>query len=158
MEARLDLELGRKKGGGVLVRVLVVDDAVDAGLGDLIERALAIWGEYDVLTASNGAQGLVRFRTSGPFDLVIVNINMPILRGDEMIRAIREGSDVPIITMDAKEAGIETARNLLEDGVISACLGKPFSLENLRRTVAVALQSKAGGNMPDRRGGDSISG
>ena len=66
--------------------VLIVDDNRD--LLDLITESLTMLGEYTVVTAENGAEGLERAFSVQP-DCMVVDIKMPDIDGYQLIRALR---------------------------------------------------------------------
>jgi CheY-like chemotaxis protein/anti-sigma regulatory factor (Ser/Thr protein kinase) len=92
------------------IRVLVVDDSPDAAL--LVSRMLKVVGA-DVDTANRGQQGVEK-AMSGRFDVVLMDIQMPEMDGNEAIRKLRaEGFTKPIIALSAhamKEDQEETER------------------------------------------------
>ena len=65
---------------------LIVDDSRD--LLDLITESLTMLGDFTVLTAENGAEGLERAYTARP-DCMVIDIKMPDLDGYQLIRALR---------------------------------------------------------------------
>lgn len=65
-------------------KILVVDD--NAMLRDLMAEILE--GNV-VVTATNGSEGLQKFRDEGPFDAVVTDLEMPGGNGPDMIQAIR---------------------------------------------------------------------
>ncbi len=72
--------------------VLVVDD--EKALSDFVRRNLEV-RKYHVLTAANGLEALGLFNNES-IDLVILDIMMPHMDGLEVIRRIRQASDVPV--------------------------------------------------------------
>ncbi|WP_312459544.1 response regulator, partial [Proteiniclasticum sp.] len=66
-------------------RILVVDDSSADRL--MIKSML---GHYTVQTASNGQEGLAILEAEGPFDMVILDINMPVMNGFEFLEIIKE--------------------------------------------------------------------
>ena len=66
--------------------VLIVDDNRD--VLDLITESLTMLGDYTVVTAENGAEGLERAVSLRP-DCMVVDIKMPDLDGYQLIRALR---------------------------------------------------------------------
>jgi CheY-like chemotaxis protein len=83
--------------------VLVVDD--DVVINEVLTELLASDG-YDVVTAANGQEGLEAFERSAP-GLVVADVMMPKLNGQDMVRALRSrpgGRDVPIIVISAARA------------------------------------------------------
>ena len=108
-------------------KVLVVED--DTINMKLITQILKKW-QLDYVTAENGAIGLMKFDES--FDLLLVDIQMPVMDGLEMSKRIREGeygSDIPIIILTADVLG-EAARNAREAGV-NEVLTKPYKQKDL---------------------------
>ena len=67
-------------------RVLYVEDDIDVGrtFAAFLENLFA-----EVVTAVNGKEGLERYR-EGAFEIVITDINMPVMNGIEMLRTIKE--------------------------------------------------------------------
>jgi two-component system chemotaxis response regulator CheY len=85
------------------LRVLVVDD--NLYMRKLVRNLLVNVGIKDVHEASDGIVALEAIRTMG-FDLVILDWEMPLLNGPEMVRIVRSpgvfpSSDIPIIMLSA---------------------------------------------------------
>lgn len=116
-------------------RLLLVED--EAGLRGLVAQFLRGAG-YDVTEACDGPDGVAQFRASGPFGLVMVDLNLPGFSGVEVSRRVRQlRPDQPIlvcsaaITPDADQA-------LRELGVLSY-LTKPYHPEALLLQVGRLL-------------------
>ncbi len=93
-----------------------------------------------VVTAVNGEQALVQWRP-GQFDLVLTDVNMPVMNGYELAQALRQqDTDVPIIGV--------TANALREEGEHCAAVGmnawmvKPLSLPTLREQLLKHCKAK----------------
>jgi two-component system, OmpR family, response regulator RegX3 len=126
-------------------RVLLIED--ELGFGEALEYQLGREG-YDVDRTTDGIAGLERWRTSGA-DLVLLDLMLPGMPGEDICKEIRRSSNVPIIMLTARDAEI--------DKVVGLELGaddyvtKPFSTRELvarmkavlRRTSAE--QSTSGG-------------
>ncbi len=114
--------------------VMVVDDEVR--IRDLVRRYLEHDG-HQVLTAASGAEALDIAR-SAALDLIVLDLRLPDIGGEEVAREIRRGSDVPIVMLTAKIderdriAGLETGA----DDYIT----KPFSPRELVLRVAAILR------------------
>src|SRR5438105_1363042 len=129
------------------LRVLVVDDSPAARL--LIIEALEESGKkrsrsVRVTEAQDGFEAL-RQLPRGTFDLVLTDINMPIISGLELIRLIRsrpEQKTVPIVAIST-ERDPDDARRAKEAGA-DGYLGKPFEPESLDRLIADLVPSTAG--------------
>ena len=117
-----------------MTRVLLVED--EAGLAEALEYQLERNG-YSVDRASDGGTGLERFRAAAP-DLVLLDLMLPVVSGEEVCRAIRAESDVPIIMLTAKGDEI--------DRVVGLELGaddyvtKPFSTRELLARIKAVLR------------------
>ena len=79
-------------------KVLVVED--EANLRDAIAYNLELEG-YQVLTASDGVEGLAKARNQMP-DLIVLDIMLPLISGLDVCRSIRKESDVSVIMLTAK--------------------------------------------------------
>jgi len=78
-------------------RVLIVDDESD--IVDLVGRIARSMG-YEVVSAGDGAEALLAFERERP-DLVLLDVMLPQKDGWEVLQAIRERSDVPVIMLSA---------------------------------------------------------
>lgn len=86
---------------------------------------------HQVSVAENGAEAISEF-SSKPFDLVLMDIQMPVVDGEQATQEIREidqGEKVPIVAVTAN-AMIEAKKRYLEIGMNSV-LSKPFTKEEL---------------------------
>lgn len=116
------------------MRILVVDDDVE--LVGLLKFALNGAG-YDVTTAFDGEQAVSRFRTDRP-DLIVLDVNLPIRNGFEVLDAIRKHSQVPVMMLTVRSAEEDEVRglNLGADDY----LRKPFSPRTLLARVRTLLR------------------
>src|SRR5437660_12708477 len=80
--------------------ILVVDD--EPQLRRVMLATLTDLG-YVVIAAKSGEEALEKFREEPP-DLVLLDLNMPGIGGLETCRALRAGSDVPIIILSVRNA------------------------------------------------------
>jgi DNA-binding response OmpR family regulator len=114
--------------------ILVVDD--EPTLRETLGEVLAADG-YEVVTAADGREALLRFRERQP-DLVVLDLMLPLLSGIEVCRIIRAESDVPVLML--------TARSSELDKVVGLELGaddyvtKPFSLRELSARIRALLR------------------
>ncbi len=119
--------------------ILVVDD--ERKIRDLVRSYLEQEG-YSVLLADSGQRALEISSRVAP-DLVVLDLMLPDLSGEEVARSLRSGSDVPIIMLTSK------ARE--EDRVAGLRLGaddylvKPFSPRELVARVEAVLRRAKGG-------------
>lgn len=90
--------------------ILVVDD--DQEIAELVEIHLREEG-YEVYKAYNGQQALLLFEQE-QIDLVILDIMMPGMDGNEVCEKIRDISTVPIIMLSAKDAEADKVSSLYQ--------------------------------------------
>ncbi|MGA9315276.1 MAG: response regulator, partial [Solirubrobacteraceae bacterium] len=81
-------------------RVLVVED--DEDIAQALQRSLRMEG-YEVRAAADGNAALEHGRTFAP-DLVILDLGLPELDGIEVAKRLRDGADVPILILTARDA------------------------------------------------------
>ena len=83
-----------------MIRLLLVED--DNNLSYIVQTGLQdIIGGYEVITACNGKEGLEAWKEHHP-DIIISDIDMPVMNGFEMVRLIREtDGDTPILFASA---------------------------------------------------------
>jgi two-component system response regulator CpxR len=120
---------------GVRARsILLVED--DAELCSLISDFLSPRG-FRLEAVHDGRQGLAR-ALEGNFDLVILDVMLPVLNGFEMLRTIRKRSAIPVIML--------TARTSQEDRITGLNAGaddylpKPFGPEELLARIRAVLR------------------
>lgn len=117
-------------------RVLVVDD--ERGPRESLRMILS--ASYDVSSASNGSEALDLLRT-GAIDLVTVDLNMPGMKGDELMRTIRAEFPQTEIIIITGCGSIETAVDGIRHGVFDY-LTKPFDVVQVTASVCRALERR----------------
>src|SRR6185295_12432726 len=114
--------------------VLVVDDEAPVRA---IERRILEHLGYRVLEATNGTDAVGRLAGGEQLDLLIADLDMPIVRGDEMARRIRRARpDLRVLYVTGHIDSLMDGRPLWEG---EAFLEKPFSAAGLREAVAMLL-------------------
>lgn len=104
--------------------VLVADD--EPAIVEMIRDILEEYG-FSVVTAANGAEALRLVEEAEP-EVVLLDVNMPVLDGEGFVAAVRErGLRVPIVIMTAGSSAKRWATQLGAD----AYLSKPFELSSL---------------------------
>lgn len=117
-------------------RILVVDDE----FGPRESLRMILRPAYDVLTASDGSEALEILRST-PIDLVTLDLNMPGVQGEELMRVIRRefrGVEVIVIT---GYGSVESAVEGLRYGVCDY-IQKPFDVVKVLSAVSRALGSR----------------
>jgi signal transduction histidine kinase len=125
-------------------RVLVADD--DETSVSVIAGILGKLGN-SVVTAVNGKEALERWKDAGPFDAILMDVQMPVMSGLEALRAIREleseaGGHVPIIAQTAYAAKNDQA-HLMAQG-FDGYLPKPLIISDLIEQMKLLTGSAAG--------------
>ena len=118
--------------------LLVVDD--DKTIRLLLSRMLSLMG-YDVSLAGNGLQASTMFLT-GRCDLVITDLEMPLMNGLELARLVKEQSPhtpVVVITGTCDDRDWEK----LNTSCVDAVIPKPFKLEEIKKTVQTFLGTRS---------------
>ncbi len=112
-------------------KLLIVDDEV--AILEALTDILSVEG-YEVATAANGAEGLKRAGEERP-DLILLDLMMPVMDGQEMLRRLKEDSalrSIPVVVMSAGRVSKSELQG-------SHFLAKPFELDDLLDTVAAEL-------------------
>jgi len=120
--------------------VLVVDDSRTMRLG--LIRALNTLGFRNITEATNGKQALELVLTA-PFDLMLLDMEMPEMNGMEVLAALKASPDLsglPVIVISGAEQ-IESAVKCIEAGA-EDFLPKPFNPTLLRARVTTSLEKK----------------
>jgi CheY-like chemotaxis protein len=126
-------------------RILIVDD--ERPLRDIVAETLRDAG-YQVDTAHNGADALIRIRHRRP-DAIVLDLMMPVMDATAFVGLLRMNpkvADLPIVVISAAYRADDEAERL---GAY-ACLSKPFQLEELVAAVEGALSSRGLKPSPDR--------
>jgi two-component system OmpR family response regulator len=115
--------------------ILIVDD--EAGVRELLGDALRIAG-FETSTASDGMSALTSIRNKKP-DLLIIDINMPLMDGFELVERLRStGDNTPALMLSARADRADVTRGLTlgADDYVT----KPFGLEELLLRVKAILR------------------
>jgi two-component system chemotaxis response regulator CheY len=116
------------------MRALIVDDSrfVRDYLRSLLEER-----EIDCDEAPDGRMGLERLRSDGPYDVVLVDWNMPVIDGLEMVQSLRaEGFGDMKVMMVTTEADNNFILSALDAGA-DEYLMKPFDGDALEEKLAM---------------------
>ncbi len=117
-------------------RILIIED--EEKLARFVELELGYEG-YKVEKALEGREGLELVKAQ-PFDLILLDIMLPGLNGIEVLRRIRQFSDVPIILLTARDTVVDKVTGL--DTGADDYITKPFAIEELLARIRVALRKK----------------
>jgi DNA-binding response OmpR family regulator len=128
---------GQKKKAGKH-KILIVDDEPD--LVQMLQDRLEMGG-YEVITASNGKEGLEKALEAEP-DVVLLDVKMPVMDGLEMLETLRkhpEGVGRVVIMVSVRSQKEDLAR--AEACGVKDYIIKPFELSALIGKVGEVLKS-----------------
>ena len=126
--------MAEKKSAGAGRTVLVVDD--EAAIRMLARRVLEDAG-YQVTEAAGGLDAIELLSKGATLDLLIADLDMPTLGGDEMVRRIRSTRpDLKVLYVTGHIDRLMDARQLWEG---EAFLEKPFTAAGLREAVSLLI-------------------
>ena len=128
-------------------RILVVDD--DPQIRRAMKATLTTRG-YEVSDSRTGEEALDKLR-SEPYDLVLLDMNMPGTGGIETCRLIRSGSDIAIIMLTVNNTEKDKVEAL--DAGADDYVTKPFSMPELLARIRATLRRLP--QAPDDAGYDS---
>jgi DNA-binding NtrC family response regulator len=121
----------------VKFKLLIIDD--EKHIREGLARSLEMDG-YEVVTAGDGNEGWKRFQ-KGDIDLVITDLRMPGLSGDELLkRVIADSPGLPVIVLTG-HGTVDTAVAAMRNGAYDF-LTKPPNLERLTLLVKRALRTQ----------------
>jgi len=121
--------------------ILIVDDS--AMMRKIVLRALTLAGLdfQKVLEAGDGSEALEILKTNA-VELVMCDINMPVMSGLEMLKAMKEqnvGAGVPVVTVTT-ESSVEHVREAVAVGA-SGYIRKPFTPDQVKQKVLALLDA-----------------
>ncbi|HEY2586279.1 MAG TPA: response regulator [Tepidisphaeraceae bacterium] len=119
-------------------RVLVVED--ESRLRELLQRALVGWG-FEAAVARSGEEA-IRMHDAEPFDIVVLDLNLPAMDGLEALRRLRERTPALQAIVLTGFASIESAKQAVHLDVVEF-LTKPCHLGELEQALDRALRRMA---------------
>ena len=119
-------------------RILIIDDEDD--IREVAQVSLELVGDFEVLTATCGPDGVERARSGQP-DAILLDVMMPDMDGPTTLAQLRSDpatQHIPVLFLTAKAQPVERARlaELGADGILT----KPFDPLKLAGEVAAALR------------------
>lgn len=120
-----------------LVKILIIEDDID--IASTLKTMLELDG-YFALTAENGQVALDLIRNEGPFDLIFLDMQMPIMNGWTFAEKFHSsfGYTTPIIVMTAAADSARRAKEVNADDF----LAKPFELTEFQAMVKKYLENR----------------
>lgn len=117
-------------------RILIIEDELK--IARFLELELGYEG-YTVEQSHDGRQGLQKI-LEGSFDLILLDIMLPSMNGIEVLRKLRQTSEVPVIMLTAKDEIMDKVMGL--DMGADDYITKPFAIEELLARIRVAFKKK----------------
>ena len=120
-------------------KILIIED--EASIRRVLTKILSEENDtYQVEEAEDGVQGLEKIKNSD-YDLVLCDIKMPKMDGEELLEAVKKiKPEIPIV-MISGHGDMETAINTMRLGAFDY-ISKPPDLNRLLNTVRNALDKK----------------
>jgi DNA-binding NtrC family response regulator len=113
--------------------ILIVDD--EAIIRDFLSEVLE---DYDITVASDGDEAIAKLKERS-FDLIITDLRMPKVPGQEVVKAARELRPNAKVVVISGYSTLHTVSQSVSHGAC-AFLSKPFSIKELMQTVTTALE------------------
>jgi signal transduction histidine kinase len=114
--------------------ILVVDDET----GPLESLKMILMPQYEVITASNGRDGLEMFAAHRPA-VVLSDIRMPLMDGVELMKEVKKTSPETPVILITGYGTVRTAQEAVRTGAFDY-ISKPYDVEQIRSVVAAALE------------------
>ena len=125
--------------------LLVIDD--EAQIRKFLRISLIAQG-YKVLEAVNGSEGLAHAALSKP-DLVVLDLGLPDMDGQAVLRELREWSQVPVLVLSVRAS--ESEKVLALDGGANDYVTKPFGIQEFLARVRALLRQAGGAEQAQAR-------
>ena len=121
--------------------IAIIDDEVE--ILNLLSRFLSRNPKFSVANYANPLAALESLNTSS-YDIILLDLGLPFLSGEEVCKKIREFSNTPIIILTAKDETL-TKVTLLDIGA-NDYITKPFIIEELLARMRVCLRKNSSEN------------
>ena len=120
-------------------KILIVDD--EASFREFLSAVLRAAG-YDTTVSADGPDALAALEDAGPFDVVVIDVMMPQMRGYELARRVRkEHSDIKVLYVTGYSDALFAEKSTLWEG--EAFLEKPCTPDGVIEAVGLLLHGDA---------------
>jgi two-component system response regulator ArlR len=117
-------------------KILIIED--ETKISRFLQLELEHEG-YNVAIANDGRVGL-DMALADPYDLIILDVMLPSLNGMEVLRRLRQSSEISVIMLTAKDDTMDKVMGL--DIGADDYMTKPFAIEELLARIRVTLKHK----------------
>lgn len=125
-------------------KLLIIEDEVK--IARFLELELSHEG-YSVDQSHDGREGLQK-ALGNEYDLIILDIMLPSMNGIEVLRKLRQASDIPVIMLTAKDEVMDKVIGL--DMGADDYMTKPFAIEELLARIRTGLKRKLARNSTEK--------
>ncbi|MPM09895.1 Transcriptional regulatory protein WalR [bioreactor metagenome] len=115
-------------------KILIIED--EHAIADIVDFNLKKEG-YETAVAYDGREGLARC-LEGDFDLILLDVMLPVMDGWEVLRLLREKKGTPVIMLTAREEELDKVHGL-ELGA-DDYITKPFSMNELKARIKANIR------------------
>jgi DNA-binding response OmpR family regulator len=127
-----------------MAAILIIED--DMAIHSLIKEAIELDG-FQTLSAYSGTEGKLLFEQN-QIDLILLDLMLPGMNGEEFLQEIRQNSDIPIMVISAKgdqKSKLELLTNGADDYIT-----KPFDVKELLARIQIQLRHATKASISDR--------
>ena len=126
-----------------LNKLLIVED--DKEIGDILDKYLKGNG-YEIDRSENGLDAISKIEEND-YSLVLLDIMLPFKSGDQVLKTVREKSQVPVIIISAKDM-VQTKIDVMRMGA-DDYITKPFDLDEVLVRIEAVLRRTTGNTGKD---------
>lgn len=112
------------------IRVLIADDYLD---NRLLLHQIATVLNYETVLVENGLEAVKAFQSSNNIDIILMDIEMPVMNGIEAARELRKEFTLPIIAITAHNP--EHFANKLQKVGFNDYIAKPYTLDKIQNVI-----------------------
>ncbi len=116
-------------------KVLFVDDEPN-----VVQSLSLLFDDYDVITATSGAEALQHFQRGNVPDVIVSDQRMPMMTGVELLQKVREISPNTVRILLTGYSDLDAVIDSVNSGEIFRYINKPWNSVKLKDTVALACQ------------------
>ncbi len=121
-----------------IYKLLIVED--DNEIGDILDKYLKSNG-YEIDRAENGLEAISKIQQND-YSIVLLDIMLPFKSGDQVLKTVRETSQVPVIIISAKDM-VQTKIDVMRMGA-DDYITKPFDLDEVLVRIEAVLRRTIG--------------